>query len=114
MDIPLLFETGLGVRFLTYTVVVDCKSETKQVARFLVRHPELTRQHAELRIKSQMTSSERSKLADYVVDNSGDLANTKKQVNELYTIFSSSRLYLRLRIVTGIIILSGIIISRLI
>ena len=111
MDIPLLFETSLGIRFFTYTVVVDCKSETEQVRRFLVRHPELTHQHAELIIQSQMSSSDRSIRADYIVDSSGDLDGTKKQVDELYRAFSSSRLYLRLRV--GIIFLSGLFISSL-
>ncbi len=110
MDVPLLFETGIGVKFLTYTVVVDCQSETEQVRRFLIRNPESDRQHAELRIQSQMSSSERNRRADFIVDNSGDIESTKKQIDDLYRKFDSSRLYLRLRL--GILILSGLIISN--
>jgi dephospho-CoA kinase len=37
----------------------------------------------EARIRSQMPMEEKVKYADYVIDTSGDLANTRRQVEEV-------------------------------
>jgi dephospho-CoA kinase len=59
-------------------IVVSCTPE-EQRERLALRSG-LSREQIEARIASQMTVSEKVKYADFVIDNSGDLENTRKQV----------------------------------
>ena len=97
----------MAVKFLTHIIVVDCKSESEQISRFLKRNSDLKREDALLRIKSQMANDERLKRADFVIDNSGNFESTKRQVLELYKKYNASKLFLRLRI--GILISIAIV-----
>ncbi len=77
LDIPLLFEVGwTGLIDETWVVYVD---RPTQEARLMDRDA-LTREDALMRINSQMNLTEKARLATTVIDNSEDLANTKRQV----------------------------------
>lgn len=91
--------------------MVDCKEKDEQIRRLLKRNEQLTEEDARLRIESQMDREEKVKLADFLIDNSGDLEDTKKQVNELSQLFNRSKLYLRIRL--GILIIGGLVIAKL-
>lgn len=112
LDVPLLFEVKVALKTISYTIVVDCKEKEEQVRRLLDRNRELTKEDAELRISSQLGNDEKLKLADFVIDNSGDLNNTKFQCKKLFEFFNKSNLYLRIRI--GLFILSSLMVAKII
>ncbi|MBI5251883.1 MAG: dephospho-CoA kinase [Desulfomonile tiedjei] len=49
-----------------------------------MRHLGLSREEALKRISTQLTLREKIKLADYVIDNSGSLQQTKRQVEMVF------------------------------
>lgn len=80
-DVPLLFENGLH-RLVQKTVVVTAPEELR-IQRMAIRNG-FTRNEALSRIRSQMPEEEKVKLADYVIDNSGDLMSLYEQVDSIY------------------------------
>lgn len=80
-DVPLLFENGLH-RLVQKTVVVTAPEELR-IQRMALRNG-YTREEALSRIRSQMPEEEKVKLADYVIDNSGDLISLYEQVDSIY------------------------------
>ncbi|NLM52228.1 MAG: dephospho-CoA kinase [Firmicutes bacterium] len=83
IEVPLLFETDFH-KFVDYIVVVATTSEI-QVARLKERNA-LTTEEAWLRINAQMPLAEKIKRAHFVIDNSGSLVETKRQVEEIWQI----------------------------
>lgn len=79
-DVPLLIEAGLH-RKVDRVIVVWIPREN-QIQR-LIERDKLTRQEAEKRLKSQMPLDEKLPFAHYVVDNSGSLEATEKQVKKI-------------------------------
>ena len=93
LDIPLLLE-GRALRRtdpgrartasdLVSEVIVVYAPESAQIARQVSRDG-ATREHAGERVRAQLSIEEKRKLADHVIDNSGALADTERQVRELY------------------------------
>lgn len=80
-DAPLLVENKLH-QWMDGVIVVDVPREV-QVQRLMVRNG-LTREQAEERLASQLPLSEKKKVATWVVDNSGELANTRAQVEAVW------------------------------
>ncbi len=80
-DAPVMIESG-NYRTMDRLVVVT-SDEASQVARQQARDV-LGEAGARRRIESQMPLAEKARLADYVVDNSGDLAATEAQVREVH------------------------------
>lgn len=80
-DVPLLFENGLH-HLVQKTVVVTAPQE-QRIARMALRNG-YTREEALARIRSQMPDEEKVKLADYILDNSGDLDSLYAQVDIVY------------------------------
>lgn len=80
LDIPLLFESGLQY-LVEKVVVVYCPMEL-QVERLMKRN-QYSREEAMQRIQSQWPIEKKREQADYVIDNSSDLAETEKQVESL-------------------------------
>jgi len=62
-------------------IVVSCTPEEQR--RRLAERSALTSAQIEARIAAQMPLSEKMKFADYVIDNSGDLTRTRRQVEEV-------------------------------
>ncbi|WP_150267137.1 dephospho-CoA kinase [Paenibacillus tepidiphilus] len=81
VDIPLLYESELDNLFTQIIVVYVPRAV--QLERLLQRSG-LTREQAEGRLNAQMDIEAKRKRADYVIDNSGAIAETERQVAELW------------------------------
>lgn len=91
-EAALILEAGLGKHF-DKLVVVSSQPEQK-LERFANRtlnislDDELIRakllSEAERRIGAQLSDQEKIAAADYVIDNSGELSQTERQVNKIY------------------------------
>ncbi len=80
-DAPVMIETG-SHRLMDRMVVVVADEET-QLARLMARDG-LAREEALRRVRSQMPVADKARLADYVIDNSGDRAATEAQVRRVH------------------------------
>lgn len=81
-DVPLLAEArGTG----EWDLVVVAHAPAEQRVQRLVAHRGLTEADARARIASQAGDDERLALADVVIDTTGDLESTQRQVDELWT-----------------------------
>lgn len=79
VEIPLLFEKGLGADYDCITCVA-CSDEVR-LARLASRG--LTREQSQVRIKAQMPLVQKVANSDYVLFNDGDLAFLEAQVRRL-------------------------------
>ncbi len=87
LDIPLLFETrprdrDAARRGNDATVLVYAPPSL-QIDRTVARDG-CTREEAERRVAAQLPIDQKRALADYVVDNAGALADTERQVRDLF------------------------------
>lgn len=87
LDIPLLFEgrsrgTGSAARMQFDATVLVYAPEALQIERQLSRDG-CARDEAVRRVRAQMPIEEKKALADYVIDNSGTLEETERQVREV-------------------------------
>ena len=80
LDIPLLFEAKLD-KLCDKTVVVY--SPHKQIEERLQKRNGYSAQEIQKRIASQIDIEKKKTRADFVIDNSGTLEETRKQVKEL-------------------------------
>lgn len=80
LDIPLLLENN-NVAGADAVMVVTIP-ESLQLTRLMQRN-NLTEKEAQSRISAQMPLVEKEKLADFVIDNSGTISNTQKQVEKV-------------------------------
>lgn len=91
LDIPLLLEGrarrarggGASAADLVEAVIVVWAPVALQIRRQVERDG-ATAEHARERIAAQLSIDEKRALADFVIDNSGSLAETERQVRELY------------------------------
>ena len=81
VDAALIYETGIPGRFVK-TIVAWCRPE-QQIER-LIAKTGLSRDEADQRISSQMPAEEKRRRADFVIDCSGSLEETRRQVEALY------------------------------
>ena len=81
-DIPLLFETGGDAAF-DKVIVVSAKPELQRL-RVLAR-PGMTEEKFEQILERQMPDAEKRSKADFIVDTSGTLDETRGQVNHILT-----------------------------
>lgn len=82
VEAALIVERG-GLKPLISDLIVVTADEETQIKRLIERN-RLSREEAIARIKSQMPISEKVKHATYVIDNSGTLEETRKQVEEVW------------------------------
>ena len=85
VEAALLIEAGAAKRF-DRLMVVTCDME-QRAERFALRQKvDLQRARAEVarRMAAQLPDEEKIKLADYVIDNSGSLAQTREQVQQVW------------------------------
>lgn len=80
LDIPLLFETGRGGS--VDVVVVVSAPAAIQRARALAR-PGMSDDKLDLILARQLPDEEKRRRADYVVDTSGNLDDTRRQIAEI-------------------------------
>jgi dephospho-CoA kinase len=80
-DAALMIETG---RYSQYDVliVVYCRSEI-QLCRLMFRD-QIPEEQARRRVAIQMPLLEKVKYADYVIDNSGKLSDTRQQIHHIF------------------------------
>jgi len=79
VDIPLLFESRLDRMFAFEDILVVYVPREVQLERLMARDG-MSREDAERRIDAQLPIEEKRRLADVVVDNSGTLEETERQV----------------------------------
>jgi dephospho-CoA kinase len=85
VEAALILEAGVRDHF-DQLVVVTCKPE-QRVARYAARQhssPEEARREVERRSAAQFPDEEKIRAADYVIDNSGALALTERQVDTVF------------------------------
>ncbi|TAM43456.1 dephospho-CoA kinase [bacterium] len=80
LDAALIIEAGLR-RKLDKLVVVTAK-RGQQIKRSCSKL-DINNNQAALRMKSQISQDEKSRFADFIIDNSGSINETKKQVVEI-------------------------------
>jgi dephospho-CoA kinase len=85
--IPLLVETGQQWNF-DLVVTIDVDHET-QIQRMMARNG-FSRAEAESRIAAQAAREDRRAAADVVLDNSGDVAQLKDQIDALWAVLTST------------------------
>jgi len=82
IDAALLFESGAKGSYMGEVILVTADEEV-QIER-IVRRDGLSREAADKRIAAQMPLDEKKRLADHVIDNSGSLDETERQVKVLW------------------------------
>lgn len=87
VEATLIVERGRLRELLDGLIVVTADEET-QIER-LVREKGYTREEASARLGAQMPAGEKAKHGDYVIDNSGALEVTRRQVNEVWGAISA-------------------------
>ena len=85
VEAALILEAGAGEPF-DRLVVVTCNEE-QRVARFAARQKidlDAARKEVVRRMAAQLPDEEKIRAADYVIDNSGSLDNTREQVRRVW------------------------------
>jgi dephospho-CoA kinase len=86
-DIPLLFELTRPIS--VNKIIVVSASEQTQLRR--LEEKGMSREDAQNRIKSQLPLKEKIKSADFVINNDGPLEETKRQVQEIYSLLRKGK-----------------------
>jgi dephospho-CoA kinase len=81
VDAALMIETG-GYKIYDRLIVVTC-DPSLQLVRLMSRN-QLSEREAQARMNSQMPMEEKLKLADYTIDTSGTLRQTRDQAEAIY------------------------------
>ena len=81
VDAALMIESG-GYQRFDKLIVVHCRPEV-QLQRLMQRN-KLSPEEAEQRIAIQMSQEEKKRYADYLIDTSGEFAETRRQTEEVY------------------------------
>ncbi|HWY22913.1 MAG TPA: dephospho-CoA kinase [Candidatus Acidoferrum sp.] len=85
VEAALILEAGAAKRF-DRLIVVTC-GEEQRIARFAARQKltlDAARKEVERRMAAQLPEPEKVKAADYVIDNSGSLEQTREQVHSIW------------------------------
>jgi dephospho-CoA kinase len=82
IDVPLLFETNWQGRYAA--VVLVYAPAGLQVERLMARD-QVARQAAQTALTAQMDIEEKRRQAQFVVDNSGGMEETRKQVKAVWS-----------------------------
>ena len=85
VEAALILEANMA-KSLDRLVVVTCKPEQRieRLARRLKLDEQTARREVERRMAAQLTDDEKIKAADYVIDNSGSLDETRRQVEDVF------------------------------
>ena len=81
-DVPLLEKVMGERRFGASVLVVDCPIEI--AVERLIEHRGFDRVDAEARVAAQISREERLEMADFVVDNSGDLSDLEAEIDRCW------------------------------
>ncbi len=80
IDVPLLFETDF-IDLVDKTIVVY--TTYKRQKERLMERERIDKEYAEIKISAQMPLNRKVDLADYVIDNSASILNTRKEFNKI-------------------------------
>ncbi|MFA5354267.1 MAG: dephospho-CoA kinase [Thermodesulfovibrionales bacterium] len=80
VEAPILFERGYQNRFDEIITVFA----PEEIALSRLREKGITEEEARRRMESQLPIAIKKRGADFVIDNSGDLENTRSQVERVY------------------------------
>ena len=85
VEAALIVEAGAAKRF-DRLIMVTCQPQQRfqRWAQLRKVDQEAAAREVKRRMAAQLPDEEKIKLADYVIDNSGSLDNTRKQVKEVY------------------------------
>ena len=89
LDIPLLAERGKEAFGVAGVIVVDTPVEV--AVQRLVEQRGFTEADARARVAAQVTREERLAIADVVVDNSGDLAHLRAEIDKAWDWIEDNR-----------------------
>lgn len=81
VDAALMIETGY---YLSFEGLIVVKATQAQQIERIQERDNLTPEEIRKRLAAQLPTEEKIKVADWVIDNSGDLSETQKQVEALY------------------------------
>ena len=81
VDAALIYEAGIGGRFRKM-IVAWCRPE-QQIERLMAKAG-VSREEAEQRIASQLPAEEKRRRADFVIECTGSIEETRRQVEILY------------------------------
>lgn len=101
LDLPLLFETGVMLSYIHKIICVSCTPE-QQLERLMKRNT-MSQRLAEQRISAQMSIEEKCEKAHYIIDNSSDIENTRKQAQRVIGILNESWEHWRIRLYIGVL-----------
>jgi dephospho-CoA kinase len=85
VEAALIIEAGAAKRF-DRLIVVTCSDE-QRIARYASRHKlalDAARYEVERRMAAQLPEAEKIKAADFVIDNSGSLDQTREEVRQVW------------------------------
>jgi dephospho-CoA kinase len=85
VEAALILEAGAAKRF-DRMIVVTCSDE-QRIARFAARQKldlEAARKEVARRMAAQLPEAEKIKAADFVIDNSGSLEQTREQARQVW------------------------------
>ncbi len=89
ISVPLLFEAGLETFFSPVALVFA--PAPRQLERLLARNPEMGEEVALQILANQWPAAAKLRAATHIIDNSGTLAETSRQVRHLYEACASLR-----------------------
>jgi len=99
MDLPLLFEAGVMVAYMHKIIVVTCEEDLQLQRLMEQRH--LSERESKLMIGAQMPLDQKATMAQFVIENSGSLEDTRQQVSRIHKRLSSSYFHWKLRFLFG-------------
>lgn len=86
---------------------IFCSEEDIQLVR-LIERGNLTETHAKKRIAAQMALDVKCEKAQYVIENSGSIEDTREQVTRIVAALKSSNHHWKMRLIAGLFC-SGIV-----
>jgi dephospho-CoA kinase len=86
VEAALILEAGVGERF-DRMIVVTCRPEqrVRRWAQKMKMQQEDARSEVSRRMAAQLPDEKKIEAADYIIDNSGSLDDTQRQVREVFT-----------------------------
>ncbi|XP_068987440.1 dephospho-CoA kinase isoform X3 [Bombus flavifrons] len=109
MDLPLLFETRHMLNYLHKIIVVTCE-EDLQLQRLMERSG-FSEAKAKLRIAAQMSLERKAEMANFVIENSGNVHDTREQTIRIINVLKASKYHWKLRFLVGLcctVLLAGV------
>ncbi|MDD9900952.1 MAG: dephospho-CoA kinase [Alphaproteobacteria bacterium] len=87
LDIPLLYETGAEER-VDVVIVVSAPHDVQK--KRVLERPGMTSEKFDRVVAGQMPDAEKRKRAHYIIENGGDLDDTRQQLDEIINRISAS------------------------